>query len=85
MEANKRQSFSFLAQPFDYYRSYFWERIRKVIKARLLDESICKSFLLAVDQDNLPLDMILDDKEVAYISDFVSSINDISLKKAINS
>lgn len=77
----KDNPFSFLAKPFDYYRSYFWERIRKVIKARQLDESICKSFLLAVNQDNLPLDIILDDEEVAYISDFVSSIDDISLKK----
>lgn len=81
----KDNPFSFLAKPFDYYRSYFWERIRKVIKARQLDESICKSFLLAVNQDNLPLDIILDDEEVAYISDFVSSIDDISLKNAINS
>lgn len=77
----KDNPFSFLAKPFDYYRSYFGERIRKVIKARQLDESICKSFLLAVNQDNLPLDIILDDEEVAYISDFVSSIDDISLKK----
>lgn len=77
----KDNPFSFLAKPFDYYRSYFWERIRKVIKARQLDESICKSFLLAVNQDNLPLDIILDDEGVAYISDFVSSIDDISLKK----
>ena len=77
----KDNPFSFLAKPFDYYRSYFWERIRKVIKARQLDESICKSFLLAVNQDNLPLDIILDDEQVAYISDFVSSIDDISLKK----
>lgn len=72
--------FSFLAKPFEYYRFYFLERIRNVIKARLMDESICKSFLMAANQDNLPLDVILEDDEVAYISDFVSSVDDISLK-----
>lgn len=58
----------------------FLERIRNVIKARLMDESICKSFLMAANQDNLPLDVVLDDDEVAYISDFVSSVADISLR-----
>ena len=77
----KDNPFSFLSKPFEYYRFYFLERIRNVIKTRLMDESICKSFLMAVNQDNLPLDIILDDDEVAYISDFVSSIDDISLKK----
>lgn len=45
-----------------------------------MDESICKSFLMAANQDNLPLDVVLDDDEVAYISDFVSSVADISLR-----
>lgn len=76
----KDNHFSFLAKPFEYYRFYFLERIRNVIKARLMDESICKSFLMAANQDNLPLDVILEDDEVAYISDFVSSVDDISLK-----
>ena len=76
----KDNYFSFLAKPFEYYRFYFLERIRNVIKARLMDESICKSFLMAANQDNLPLDVILEDDEVAYISDFVSSVDDISLK-----
>lgn len=76
----KDNPFSFLAKPFEYYRFNFLERIRNVIKARLMDESICKSFLMAANQDNLPLDVILEDDEVAYISDFVSSADDISLK-----
>lgn len=76
----KDNPFSFLSKPFEYYRFYFLERIRNVIKARLMDESICKSFLMAANQDNLPLDVVLDDDEVAYISDFVSSVADISLK-----
>ena len=76
----KDNPFSFLAKPFEYYRFYFLERIRNVIKARLMDESICKSFLMAANQDNLPLDVVLDDDELAYISDFVSSVDDISLK-----
>ena len=76
----KDNPFSFLSKPFEYYRFYFLERIRNVIKARLLGESICKSFLMAANQDNLPLDVVLDDDEVAYISDFVSSVADISLK-----
>lgn len=77
----KDNPFSFLSKPFEYYRFYFLERIRNVIKARLMDESICKSFLMAANQDNLPLDVVLDDNEVAYISDFVSSVDDISLKE----
>lgn len=76
----KDNPFSFLSKPFEYYRFYFLERIRNVIKARLMDESICKSFLMAANQDNLPLDVVLDDDEVAYISDFVSSVADISLR-----
>ena len=76
----KDNPFSFLSKPFEYYRFYFLERIRNVIKARLMDESICKSFLMAANQDNLPLDVVLDDDEVAYISGFVSSVADISLK-----
>ena len=76
----KDNPFSFLSKPFEYYRFYFLERIRNVIKARLMDESICKSFLMAANQDNLPLDVVLDGDEVAYISDFVSSVDDISLK-----
>lgn len=76
----KDNPFSFLSKPFEYYRFYFLERIRNVIKARLMDESICKSFLMAANQDNLPLDVVLDNDEVAYISDFVSSVADISLK-----
>ena len=35
---------------------------------------------MAANQDNLPLDVVLDDDEVAYISDFVSSVADISLR-----
>ena len=77
----KDNPFSFLSKPFEYYRFYFLERIRNVIKARLMDESICKSFLMAANQDNLPLDVVIDDDEVAYISDFVSSVDDISLKE----
>ncbi len=50
----KDNPFSFLSKPFEYYRFYFLERIRNVIKARLMDESICKSFLMAANQDNLP-------------------------------
>lgn len=76
----KDNPFSFLSKPFEYYRFYFLERIRNVIKARLMDESICKSFLMAANQDNLPLYVVLDDDEVAYISDFVSSVADISLR-----
>lgn len=76
----KDNPFSFLSKPFEYYRFYFLERIRNVIKARLMDESICKSFLMAANQDNLPLNVVLDDDEVAYISDFVSSVADISLR-----
>lgn len=76
----KDNPFSFLSKPFEYYRFYFLERIRNVIKARLMDECICKSFLMAANQDNLPLDVVLDDDEVAYISDFVSSVADISLR-----
>ena len=76
----KDNPFSFLSKPFEYYRFYFLERIRNVIKARQMDESICKSFLMAANQDNLPLDVVLDDDEVAYISDFVSSVADISLR-----
>lgn len=49
-----------------------------------MDESICKSFLMAANQDNLPLDVVLDNDEVAYISDFVSSVTDISLKDNYN-
>lgn len=80
----KDNPFSFLSKPFEYYRFYFLERIRNVIKARLMDESICKSFLMAANQDNLPLDVVLDNDEVAYISDFVSSVTDISLKDNYN-
>lgn len=77
----KDNPFSFLAKPFEYYRFYFLERIRNVIKTRQMDESICKSFFMAANQDNLPLDVILDDSEADYISDFVSSLEDISLKE----
>ena len=78
----KDNPFSFFAKPFEYYRFYFLERIRNVIKARQMNESICKSFLMAANQDNLPLDVVLDDDEVDYMSDFVSSIEDVSLKES---
>lgn len=77
----KDNPFSFFAKPFDYYRFYFLERIRNVIKDRQMDERVCKSFLMAANQDNLPLDVILDDEEMDYISDFVSSVDDVSLKE----
>ena len=77
----KDNPFSFFAKPFDYYRFYFLERIRNVVKDRQMDERVCKSFLMAANQDNLPLDVILDDAEMAYISNFVSSVDDISLKE----
>ena len=80
MESNKRQSFFFLVKTIRVLPFLFLERIRNVIKARLMDESICKSFLMAANQDNLPLDVVLDDDEVAYISNFVSSVADISLR-----
>ena len=77
----KDNPFSFFAKPFDYYRFYFLERIRNVIKDKQMDERVCKSFLMAANQDNLPLDVVLDDdEEMDYISDFVPSVDDVSLK-----
>ena len=47
-----------------------------------MDDYICKAFAMAANQDNLPLNVIFEDKQkLDYIMDVVSSANDVELKQ----
>lgn len=72
---------AYFSTPFDYYRFYFLERIRKIIKDKDVNGDICKVFWMASDQDNLPMDVIIDDDDMTNILDYVASFGDETLKE----
>lgn len=72
---------AYFSTPFDYYRFYFLERIRKIIKDKDVNGDICKVFWMASDQDNLPMDVIIDDDDMTNILDYVASFGDETLKQ----
>lgn len=78
----KNDELSFYASPSDYYRFFFLEKVRGVIIDRKMDGYICKAFAMAANQDNLPLNIIFEDKLLLdYIMDIVSSTKDAELKQ----
>lgn len=78
----KNDELSFFASPSDYYRFFFLEKVRGVIIDQKMDDYICKAFAMAANQDNLPLNVIFEDKQkLDYIMDVVSSANDVELKQ----
>lgn len=76
----KDDELSFFVSAYDYYRFYFLESIRRVIKDNSVDKYICKAFGMAVNQDNLPLDVILENEYLDKVLDAVESSNDVGLK-----
>lgn len=78
----KNDELSFFASPSDYYRFFFLEKVRGVIIDKKMDNCICKAFVMAANQDNLPLNVIFkDEQKLNYIMDVVSSANDAELKQ----
>lgn len=72
---------AYFSTPFDHYRFYFLERIRKIIKDKDVNGDICKLFWMASDQDNLPMNVLIDDDNITNILDYVSSFGDETLKE----
>lgn len=80
----KDNDLAFFAAPDDYYRLYFLENIKWIIRDGNMNATLCKALMMAVNQNNIPLEFFIENNLIADIHKIVLSSEDEELKRHYN-